>query len=209
MKFFIEKGKKIYSLNKFFVDTGLGLERLIGIFNSTFVFKNFTSLKYSNYRGKLYRKYLIFLKNILKIKANYQTRILIDHISTSIELLNAGINVSNSGRGFILKKLIRRLLFYFISYKINFQTINSILKRYSLESNKINAYNRCTIVFKNEYFSLINFEKNAKDFLLKLILKNKTIKKDWTEFVYFVYQTHGLKLIFLKNHINLHRTFIN
>lgn len=114
VKFF--KSRFFFStLKKNYVDTGLGLERLLGLYNTTLGYKTY-KLKYSVYRSKTFIK---FVNNISLIRVavsdvncNYPYRLIYDHMSTIFNLLKSNVTLGNKGEGFVLKKLISRVVYF-------------------------------------------------------------------------------------------------
>lgn len=103
-------------LNKMFIDTGMGLERL------SMVLQNKKSL----YETDAF-KYLLgcaqFLSNADCYTNSYYNnnrdmayRIFADHIRTSTIAVFQGVEFDSHGRGFILRKVFRRLLTYYYVY---------------------------------------------------------------------------------------------
>lgn len=104
-------------LDKFFIDTGMGLERISMILQSV------TSI----YETDSFR-YLIAYAQILSNAKFYTNgydatntidiayRIFADHIRTSVISTYQGIEFNAHGRGFVLRKIFRRLLTYYYIY---------------------------------------------------------------------------------------------
>ncbi len=96
-------GSKV-SLPKLCIDTGMGLERLATILQG----------KKDNYDIDIFRNLIEFTKNILKLKEedhlkNYY-RIIADHIRSSAFLIADGVMPSNDGRGYVLRRIMRRAM---------------------------------------------------------------------------------------------------
>ncbi len=102
-------------LNSMFVDTGMGLERL------SMVLQNKKTL----YETDVFR-YLMgcaqmlsncdFYANSYNDNKDMAYRIFADHIRTSVILIFQGVEFDSHGRGFILRKIFRRLLAYYYVY---------------------------------------------------------------------------------------------
>merc|ERR1712228_254777 len=101
----LNNDKKI-KLKNFFIDTGMGLERITAIIQNT---KN-------NYKTDIFRDIIeecevkIGCKNDDNTKSSLQ--IIADHIRTSSFLISENIQPSNENQGYILRKIIRRALFH-------------------------------------------------------------------------------------------------
>jgi len=84
------------------VDTGMGLERLAAILQNV----------HSNYEIDLFQS---LIKAIMKLTGcddieNRSLRVIADHIRSSAFLISDGIIPSNEGRGYVLRRIIRRAI---------------------------------------------------------------------------------------------------
>lgn len=86
------------------IDTGMGLERLTAILQGVI----------SNYETDLFNSLIDFTKNlgtVDKIQFN-SLRVITDHIRSTSFLITDGILPSNEGRGYVLRRIIRRAIFH-------------------------------------------------------------------------------------------------
>ena len=84
------------------VDTGMGLERTLAVINN----------KKTVYETDLFENTLEHIKRIVGVK-NYNergARIIADHIRTAVHMIADGVKPSNTDRGYILRRLIRRAI---------------------------------------------------------------------------------------------------
>jgi alanyl-tRNA synthetase len=81
------------------VDTGLGLERLTMLLEG----------KKSVYETSLFEPWMQTVPKLWKLDEESQ-RIVIDHLRSSIVIVGDGVHPSNTGRGYVLRRLIRRVL---------------------------------------------------------------------------------------------------
>ena len=97
----ISKGKRI-DLPKPSVDTGMGLERMNAVLQGT----------HDNYNIEHFKKIMIASSDITKSAINQKTiashRIIADHLRASSFLIAEGILPSNEGRGYVLRRIMRR-----------------------------------------------------------------------------------------------------
>lgn len=111
-----------------FVDTGMGFERIAGIFETTQNFKNFSKLP-SNYDSDLFRPIFNWLQrksghvytgkiiddqgrtNDAALK-DCAFRIIADHIRTLTFAIADGILPGNEGRNYVLRRIIRRAILF-------------------------------------------------------------------------------------------------
>ena len=97
----ISKGKRI-NLPKPSVDTGMGLERMAAVLQNT----------HDNYSIDHFKKIMKVSSEILKSPINEKTiashRVIADHLRASSFLIAEGILPSNEGRGYVLRRIMRR-----------------------------------------------------------------------------------------------------
>ncbi len=121
-QFFKESDGKLSILPQKNIDTGMGLERLTKILQN----------KENQYQTDLFLPIIEFIKNSInkdvqsvysqyRIKFDHEKylinkdiyeRIIADHIRGAVFLISDGVIPSNDGRGYVLRKLIRRALLY-------------------------------------------------------------------------------------------------
>ena len=82
------------------VDTGMGLERIAAVMQGV----------HSNYEIDLFQQLLAAAANVLGIKDEGQSslRVIADHIRSCAFLVVDGVMPSNEGRGYVLRRIIRR-----------------------------------------------------------------------------------------------------
>lgn len=97
---------QLTALPKPSVDTGMGLERLACVVQG----------KHSNYDSDLFTvifkeiESLSALKYGADEKQDISMRVLADHIRSSVFLISEGIQTSNEGRGYVLRRIMRRAI---------------------------------------------------------------------------------------------------
>jgi len=84
------------------IDTGMGLERVVAISEGVT----------SNYSSSLFMPIIKKVENLLGKEYVYASgasyRVIADHIRTVLFLLAQGVNFSNEGRGYVLRRILRR-----------------------------------------------------------------------------------------------------
>ena len=84
------------------IDTGMGLERVVAISEGVT----------SNYSSSLFMPIIENVEKLISKEYTYASgtsyRVIADHIRTSLFLLAQGINFSNEGRGYVLRRILRR-----------------------------------------------------------------------------------------------------
>ncbi len=129
MQNFIHEDGKITDLPKKNIDTGMGLERLISVLEGTV--DNYSTTPFRELIGdishitKIHPSENLFTANgdISKFSQNdLALRILSDHIRSIVFLIADGVLPSNEGRGYVLRRIIRRALksAYFAGVKTSF-----------------------------------------------------------------------------------------
>ncbi len=97
----ISKEKRI-NLPKPSVDTGMGLERMTAVLQGT----------HDNYNIDHFKKIIEASSDIIKVAINKNTiashRVISDHLRASSFLIAEGILPSNEGRGYVLRRIMRR-----------------------------------------------------------------------------------------------------
>ena len=97
-----EKGGKRIPLAKPSIDTGMGLERVVAISEGAT----------SNYGSSLFMPLIKKVEELIDKEYEYASgasyRVIADHIRTAVFLLSQGTNFSNEGRGYVLRRILRR-----------------------------------------------------------------------------------------------------
>ncbi len=97
----ISKDKRI-NLPKPSVDTGMGLERITALLQGT----------HDNYKSDHFKKLIESISDTVKVKADKNNiasfRVIADHLRASSFLLAEGVLPSNEGRGYVLRRIMRR-----------------------------------------------------------------------------------------------------
>ena len=97
----ISKNKRI-NLPKPSVDTGMGLERMTAVLQGT----------HDNYEIDHFKKIISASSEIIKSKIDSNTiashRVIADHLRASSFLIAEGVLPSNEGRGYVLRRIMRR-----------------------------------------------------------------------------------------------------
>lgn len=158
------------------IDTGAGLERLASIsqdvptnFDTDLFLPIIRSIeKYSEYK---YDVNAYFTKDEDQTKINFAYRVISDHLRASVFSISDGVIPSNKERGYILRRLLRRLLVYIHNLKIN--NLNWLID--SIES---------IIQVMGEFYTTLSNEKN------RII---KTIEKEISLFE--ITLKHGMKIL--------------
>ena len=95
---------KLTPLPKPCVDTGMGLERLACVMQGV----------HDNYDTDIFQELLRALKTLIKSDGTQATamRVIVDHIRSASFLIADGVTPSNEGRGYVVRRIIRRAARY-------------------------------------------------------------------------------------------------
>ncbi|HOZ53939.1 MAG TPA: alanine--tRNA ligase [Bacilli bacterium] len=186
------------------IDTGLGLERLVSIIQDT----------ETNYETDLFMPIIEEIEKITNkkyIDNKFNFRVIADHIRTIVFALSDNANFSNEGRGYVLRRLLRRasrssmklgctkpMLFNLVEVVIN--TMKNVYP------NIINNIDKSKgLIKKEEEMFLKTLSSGEKK--LKQFIDNRNITG---EDVFKLYDTYGFPYelteeILMENNISINR----
>lgn len=108
-EYYKEKSGVFRKITVLGVDTGMGLERLVSVLRGTDdVFKT-----------DLFNPLMSKIKELSSSAEERILKILADHLRASIFLISDGVRPSNKEAGYVLRRLLRRILAYKIKYDIH------------------------------------------------------------------------------------------
>lgn len=108
-EYYKEKNGGFRKVENFGVDTGMGMERLASILQKTD----------NIFETDLLKPLFLKIKELAPNTEEKILRILTDHLRASIFLISDGVRPSNKEVGYILRRLLRRILAYQIKYDIH------------------------------------------------------------------------------------------
>jgi alanyl-tRNA synthetase len=123
---YFDDGNKLTKLKNLCIDTGGGMERILSILQK----------KESNFQTDVLLPIIESLRNIINIQYEsnkYIFNVCSDHIRSIVFLITEGVLPSNEGRGFVLRKLIRRAVRIYSSHiktPILYQLVNNVVNIY-------------------------------------------------------------------------------
>lgn len=207
MQYEKKEGKVVGKLAKHNVDTGMGLERIVMVKQG--VKTVFDTDLFKDIFNNLENIFPSSIVNMpmdqndgfrdVKIKAR---RIVADHIRTAVMMINDGVLPSGKGRGYILRRIIRRAVIWSRQFSGDLERnrlaelSSSIIKKYNdfyldLKLNESNIFN----VLKQECSDFnITLEKGLKILNERIInidiagLKSKEVP---ASVVFDLYQSYG------------------
>jgi alanyl-tRNA synthetase len=100
MQFNRDKSGNLTPLPKPCVDTGMGLERLAAVMQGV----------HDNYHIDIFNQLIDFIAKLTSSSdlSNRSLRVIADHIRSTAFLILDGVNPSNEGRGYVLRRIMRR-----------------------------------------------------------------------------------------------------
>ncbi|MCK9578354.1 alanine--tRNA ligase [bacterium] len=173
-------------LNQTNIDTGIGFERLLSVLNETG----------SAYETDIFEGMIKRIEEVSgkKYENNKQAfRIIADHTRSAIFLVGDGIEPSNIGQGYILRRIIRRCVRYskMLGMTNDFSLGDYVFEKYSSVYNELNgSKERIYGIIRNEEEK---FEKTIKTGLAILEKKLETIDSNIIsgEDAFDLYQSYG------------------
>ncbi len=184
-----KKNGKILNLPGKFVDTGMGLERILAVLTG----------KVNNYETDLFE--YIFKEIAEKTKTTLNDnflipyRIISDHLKSIIFMMSEGILPSNEGRGYVLRRIIRRALLNVNKLNpksiILYKLADEVIKKYSENYEELT---KASLFIKNNLKN--EEEKFSETLMIGLDLLDKEIKrlngKNFKpEIAFKLYDTYG------------------
>ena len=179
------------------VDTGMGVERVAAVLEG----------KNDNYKSSIWSNLISKIEEISNLKYDDEKntksmRIIADHIRAIVMISgdDAGIKPSNTDQGYILRRLIRRMIRYAKNLNID---INSdweqelaevVINQYSKDYKELERNKQVILeVLKNEKIKFNRtLEKGLKEFERAIAnLEEKTINKD---IAFKLYDTYGFPI---------------
>ena len=186
----VSKDKRI-DLPKPSVDTGMGLERMAALLQGT----------HDNYKTDHFLKLINSISETVKVKPNENNlssfRVIADHLRASSFLLAEGVLPSNEGRGYVLRRIMRRGMRHShllgskepIFFNIFKTLLNEMSKNYP-ELKRAESLIKETLKMEEEKF-LVLLERGMK------ILDDEISKIDKVlpgEVAFKLYDTYGFPL---------------
>ncbi len=113
MEYKKENGEIVGKLEKQNVDTGSGLERLLAVLQN----------KDSIYETDVFETLMQEARNISETESD--ARIIADHLRTATFMIADGVLPSNSDRGYVLRRLLRRAVFHTKGKKLEVRAIST------------------------------------------------------------------------------------
>ena len=175
------------------IDTGMGIERVAAVLQG----------KADNYDIDLFRNLINSTKDIFKVQENKKTivplRIISDHLRASCFLISDGVIPANEGRGYVLRRIMRRAIRQIYSLDIKkpsfYKLVPVLLDQMGDHYKELNSYKELIVK------SILNEEEKFLETLekgLKLLEEENTRSKGNNLFsgkvAFKLYDTYGFPL---------------
>ncbi len=186
----VSKNKRV-DLPKPSVDTGMGLERIAALLQGT----------HDNYETDHFKKIINSISEAVKIKSNEKNissfRVIADHLRASSFLIAEGVLPSNEGRGYVLRRIMRRGMRHShllgakepIFFNI-FKTLMEEMKGNYPEIERAQSLIKETLRMEEEKF-LVLLDRGIKILNEEISKINKTLPG---ETAFKLYDTYGFPL---------------
>ncbi|MBQ2938300.1 MAG: alanine--tRNA ligase [Clostridia bacterium] len=117
MEYFKDKNGKYTKLSQRNVDTGLGLERMAMLLQG----------KESPFDIEVFKPVMDKLSELQKVDIIESRRIIAEHLRSSMMIISDGGRPSNVDRGYVLRRLIRRMVRHMNKLQINLDEISNLI----------------------------------------------------------------------------------
>ena len=187
MEFYKDENGKYSKLKQHNVDTGMGLERI------TFILQG----KETIFDTELFAPVIERLEELQKVDSISSRRIVAEHLRSSMMIISDGGRPSNLDRGYVLRRLIRRMIRHLNKLQINLDELGSLVDLY-------------VDTLKEMYPELDKNRETIKSVLLEEKDKfAKTLEKGEREFLKVAekIQQEGKDTIDVKTLFNLYETY--
>ena len=188
MEYYKSKDGTYTKLKQHNVDTGLGLERMAMLLQG----------KQTPFDTELFAPIMDKLASIAKVDNIESRRIIAEHLRASIMVISDGGRPSNIDRGYVLRKLIRRMSRHLNKLQINLDELSNlidlnidVLKEMYPELIENREVIKQVIIEEKDKFmkTLSHGEKEFEKAILKAKQENKTTIDGQT--IFKLYETYG------------------
>ena len=188
MEFYKSKDGSITKLKQQNVDTGFGLERMVMLLQG----------KETPFDTELFLPVMEKLKELAKVDNIESRRIVAEHLRSSIMVICDGGRPSNIDRGYVLRRLIRRMTRHLNKLQINLDELGNLVNLYvetlkemypELEQNR--EIIKQTIIEEKDKFmkTLVHGEKEFEKVIAKVKQENKKTIDGYD--IFKLYETYG------------------
>jgi len=182
------------------IDTGMGLERL------TAVSQGLDDIFQTDLFREL-RENLEVFSGLKYQERPREFRVVLDHLRGAVFLLGDGIRPSNKEEGYVLRRLLRRIIVHLSLMRVtkdDFDKLFSVvIKKYKVFYPELAQNSREIFQFAGKEFDKFSctLEKGLKEFNKRLTRKKE--KEMSGEDAFYFFSTYGLPIDFLKEKIDV------
>ncbi len=198
MQYEKKDGRIIGKLKQFSVDTGSGLERITALVQG----------KNSIFDTDLFIPLLVSIKEQSKNYNEISARIVADHLKASVFIIMEGVIPTNSDRGYILRRLIRRAVRHSDILQLPPDTLANLTpivqSMYQTSYFSGEDFSRISKIIKEEEDKFRQTLEKGYAKIKKLFSNNQNIKENSisAEVLFDLYQNHGFPLELSLEEIN-------
>ena len=187
----ISKDKRV-KLPKPSVDTGMGLERIAAVLQGT----------HDNYQIDLFKNIIKSAENFINIKVSEKNipsyRVIADHLRATAFLIADGVLPSNEGRGYVLRRIMRRAMRHAFTLGSDLPVLYKVLPTLISEmSNEYPELKRAdSLIFENLKLEEERFSLMLKNGMKILNIEIFNVKNNMLsgELAFKLYDTYGFPL---------------
>lgn len=188
MEYYKAKDGSISKLKQQNVDTGLGLERMAMLLQG----------KETPFDIELFLPVMEKLKELAKVDYIESRRIVAEHLRSSMMIIADGGRPSNIDRGYVLRRLIRRMTRHLNKLQIDLSELPTLIELYveTLKElypdlvEKKEIIKEVIVTEKDKFVkTLVNGEREFNKAVAKLKQENKTVIDGYT--IFKLYETYG------------------
>jgi len=188
MEFYKDENGKYSKLKQRNVDTGMGLERIAFILQG----------KETVFDTELFAPVIERLEELQKVDSISSRRIVAEHLRSSMMIISDGGRPSNLDRGYVLRRLIRRMIRHLNKLQIDLEELGSLvdlyvdtLKEMYPELDKNRETIKSVLLEEKDKFAK-TLEKGEREFM-KVAEKIKQDGKDTIDVktLFNLYETYG------------------
>ncbi len=186
-EYYQDKNKNLTKLPYPGVDTGMGLERLIKVLQKTETI----------FETDLFLPLKEVLMNEIKKENPRRIRIVLDHLRGGTFLVADGLYPSNLERGYVLRRILRRLTLNLKFLEFDLKKLEKLIKavkeKYSPFYPELKNFDKIKEVIETE---IVNFEKTLSRALKEFsrLIKGNETPEILGEKVFLLFTSYGLPL---------------
>ena len=182
-----DKNGKLTDLPAKCVDTGMGLERIQAVVEG----------KLDNYQSSIFNSLNTFLDKSIKVKKVdfFIKKIIMDHVRAACFLISDGIIPDKEGRGYVLRRIIRRAIRYLYNVGLKepylYTCVNIICRDMTKDHPQLKNNKKIEKVIFNEEENCLKTLSIGLELINKAIKNNKGLS---AEEIFKLYDTYGFPI---------------